>query len=37
MSPLPDLESMDREALLALWSVTLGGGSPARLSSRCSA
>ncbi len=32
MSTLPDLDSMDREALLALWSATLGGGSPARLS-----
>ena len=32
MSTLPDLNSMDREALLALWSATLGGGSPARLS-----
>jgi hypothetical protein len=32
MSPLPDLESMDRDALLALWSATLGGEPPSRLS-----
>ena len=32
MSALPDLESMDRPALLALWAATLGGESPARLS-----
>ena len=32
MSRLPDLEGMDRDALLALWSTTFGGGAPARLS-----
>ena len=32
MSALPDLENMDREALLALWAATLGGDPPARLS-----
>jgi hypothetical protein len=32
MTRLPDLESMDRAALLALWSATLGGEPPARLS-----
>ncbi len=30
--PLPDLDGMDREALLTLWSATLGGEAPARLS-----
>ncbi|EYD74332.1 Putative bacteriophage-related protein [Rubellimicrobium mesophilum DSM 19309] len=32
MSGLPDLEGMDRKALLALWAATLGGEPPARLS-----
>lgn len=32
MSALPDLDVMDREALLALWSATLGGEPPPRLS-----
>ncbi len=32
MSVLPDLESMDRPALLALWSATLGGVPPAKMS-----
>jgi hypothetical protein len=32
VSALPDLEGMDRDALVALWSATLGGVPPSRLS-----
>jgi hypothetical protein len=32
MSALPDLETMERPALLGLWAATLGGEPPARLS-----
>jgi hypothetical protein len=32
MTRIANLETMDREALLALWAATLGGEAPARLS-----